>query len=39
MLMAKSEGYNTYVMIFFVHLQVHLSWFLKQQKPGKQTIN
>ena len=41
MLMDKSEGYNyTYVMIFLVHLQVHLSWFLKvQHKPGKQTIN
>ena len=40
MLMAKSDGYNTYVMIFLVHLQAHVSWSLKvQQKPGKQTIN
>lgn len=35
MLMAKSEGYNTYVMIFLVHLQAHLSWFLKQPEAWK----
>ena len=39
MLMAKSEGYNTYVMIFLVHLQAHLKFLVPKATEAWKTNN